>query len=70
MNANITKLYAITCNNTVVAIDTNLKALVDKFHEIEPDSLKYHSFVNKFKEHRDFVLTKGDKEYHFQQLIP
>ncbi|PPK99003.1 hypothetical protein [Parapedobacter indicus] len=70
MNPNVTKLYTIISDNTAIVVETNLKHLIDRFQEIEPNALGYASYVLKFKEQKKFVQVIAGKEYHFQQIIP
>lgn len=70
MNKNITKLFVVNLGNRTVAVETNLKHLIDRFKEVEPKAGAYITYFQKFKSSKEFDHVIDGKTYHFQQLYP
>ncbi|MCL4638969.1 MULTISPECIES: hypothetical protein [Olivibacter] len=62
-------LYIVIRNGEAICFETNLRAFVRKFEEIEGESRNFDFFYRKFKRERLFKLTLSGKEYTFQKLL-
>lgn len=66
MNDRIKEIITVVLKNQVLCVDTNFKALYNKFIKIEPNSLKYHTLFRRMKKDNYFIFSVDDKEYHIQ----